>query len=88
MAPFPPTADSNPAAKAVGTSIEDRQVERFAWAKPDDVIDVIGAVVAGRGVGENGQAGALTDSQVATAPKRSVGTVIWLDPRGCGPTGR
>jgi hypothetical protein len=38
---------------------EDRQVERFALAEPDNVAAVVGKVVAGRGVGEDRQPGAV-----------------------------
>jgi hypothetical protein len=40
-------------------SVEDRQVERFALTEPDDVAAVVGQIVAGRGVGEDRQTGAV-----------------------------
>ena len=38
---------------------EHRQIERLAGAEPDDMVVVVGAVVAGAGVGEDGQAVAV-----------------------------
>ena len=70
------------AATYCGSCLEDRQVQRLAWPKPDHVLGVIGEIVAGRRVREDGEWAAIErhplrevpkvfgrDSQLAAAPR-------------------
>src|SRR5687768_14147107 len=56
-------ADHHPDYRRAGLLVavdpEDRQVERLARPEPDYVAHVIGAIVTGRGMGEDGQPGAI-----------------------------
>ena len=49
--------------------LEDREVERLARAKPDDVARMIGAVVAGIGMGKDGQRAAVQNEPLRDVPE-------------------